>query len=258
MSADNPKISVVMAVYNGADHVRAAVKSILDQTMRDFEFIIIDDGSTDETPALLDEMARHDARLRIHHQENTGLTVALNRGLALAKGTYIARQDADDLSYPTRFEKQLAVLEQNRDVVVVGGNADDYYEDGSHGTWGFYGDQELQKITFLKTPFPHSTALIRAETLRALGGYDESYKTAQDMELWMRMAKEGKLAMLEEPLIRRSVVSGSISVKRRWRQFYDAFRARMKHNSWRRKPLALYHSLRSLLIGLILHHIVKR
>ena len=258
MNSQNPKISVIMAVYNGANHVRGAVKSILEQTERDFEFIIINDGSRDETSAILDAMAREDARLRIIHQENTGLTVALNRALALASGTYIARQDGDDISYPARFEKQCALLDQNPETVLVGANADDVYEDGSSGVWGFYTPEELQKITFLKTPFPHSTAMIRAETLRALGGYDESYKTAQDMELWMRMAKAGGLTMVEEPLIRRSIVSNSISVKRRWRQFYDALRARMKHNPWPRKPFALYHSIRSLLIGLILHHIVKR
>ncbi len=258
MTQENITFSVLMAVYNGADTVEKAVKSILAQSMRDFEFIIINDGSTDRTGEILDNLAGDDDRLKIHHQQNTGLTIALNRGLKLAKGRYIARQDADDISYPDRFEKQLAILEGDPAVVLVGGNADDLYADGSRGQWGAYSPQELAKVTFMKTPFPHSTVMMRAETVRALGGYDESYKTAQDMELWMRMARAGKLAMVQEPVIQRFIAPDSISVKRRWRQTYDGMRARLKHAPVYKKPLALYHTFRSLMIGLVLHYFIKR
>lgn len=239
-----PKISVIMSVYNGAAHVAAAIDSILAQTFTDFEFLIIDDGSSDDTPNIL--KSYDDPRIKIHTQANAGLTKALNTGLELASAPIIARQDADDVSYPERLATQLALLEAKPDVVLVGSNADVVYP-AYKAQWGTHTDIGLQKIVFFKTPFPHSTAMFRA----GLGSYDESFKTAQDMELWMRLAGQGRLAMLPEPLIQLNIEAGSISRKRLWRQFYDALRARLRHNSVWRAPLAIYHSLRSLLITLL-------
>ncbi len=254
--SENPAISVIMSVYNDGDCVGKAIESILSQSFSDFEFIIIDDGSTDFTPDILKDFSEKDARIQVHTQDNTGLTKALNKGLSLAKGNYIARQDADDISYPQRFEKQVVVLENNQDVVVVGSGADDLYPDGFTARWGHYSEDELQKVVFLKTPFPHASAMMRADICKKLSGYDESFKTSQDMELWMRMAKEGKLAMIEEPLMRRYVGNDSITVKRRWPQFFDAMRARLKHNT---NPFpALYHSFRSLAIALVPYSILKK
>jgi glycosyltransferase involved in cell wall biosynthesis len=251
-----PRISVVMSVYNAANDLKDSIPGILGQTFRDFEFIIIDDGSTDDTPAVVRKYAAVDPRIKFVQQENRGLTVALNRGLALAQGEYIARQDADDISYPDRFEKQVGLMESDPAIVLVGGNCDDAYENGFTAEWGSYGPKELQKIVFFKTPFAHSTVMMRASTCRKLNGYDESFKTSQDMELWMRFAKAGKLAMVPEPVLRRRIVSSSISVKRRWRQFYDAFRARWRHNKGRR-ALTVYHSLRSIIIALLPHGVIR-
>lgn len=246
-----PKISVVMSVHNAANDLKASIPGILGQGFKDFEFIIIDDGSKDKTLSVIKEYAATDPRIIIISQANTGLTAALNRGAAIAKGEYIARQDADDVSYPDRLEKQIRIMESDPSVVLVGGNCDDAYEDGFTAEWGAYGPEELQDIVFLKTPFAHSTAMMRASVFRSLDGYDESFKTSQDMELWMRFAKAGKLAMVPEPVLKRRITGASISVKRRWRQFYDALRARWRHNRGARRFLAVYHSLRSLIIGLL-------
>lgn len=253
-----PLISVVMAVYNAGDDLRQSVPSILGQTLADFEFIIINDGSKDgRTAEILAEYAATDARVRVVTQENTGLTIALNRGLALARGQYIARQDADDVSYPERFARQVAVLAADPSVLVVGGNADDVLPDGHRAQWGWHEPETLQRIVFMKTPFPHSTVMMRAEACRKLGGYDETFKTSQDMEFWMRFARAGKLGMLREPLIARHITHNSISAKRRWRQFYDALRARWRHNSGTRKMAGVYYSVRGLMIGLLPHGILK-
>ncbi len=253
---DTPAISVIMSVYNAQDDVKAAIDSILAQNFTDFEFIIIDDGSSDNSADII--KSYDDPRIKLHSQKNTGLTKALNKGVSLAKGRYIARQDADDVSYPQRLQKQFEILESRPDVNLLGSNADDHYPDGYKAQWGHYDEDELQRIVYFKTPFPHSSAMMRTDIIRKLGGYDESFKTAQDMELWMRFAAQGPIAMIKEPLIQRGVGAGAISTKRRWRQAYDALRARWRHNAGTGRALAVYHALRSLLISLVPYSLVKR
>src|SRR5687768_10604451 len=118
-----PSISVLMSVYNGARYLSQSIESILAQTFSDFEFIIIDDCSSDSTPQILNEYARQDSRIRIiRNSENKGLTASLNIGLTQAQGRYIARQDADDISLPQRFEKQIHYLEAHPETIVVSSN----------------------------------------------------------------------------------------------------------------------------------------
>src|SRR6266851_2185358 len=111
-----PKVSVLMSVYNGATHLREAVESIKAQTWEDFEFIVIDDGSTDESGSILAEYLRLDARVKIHTQNNHGLAAALNTGLDLARGKYVARMDADDISVPERLATQVSFMEAHPEV----------------------------------------------------------------------------------------------------------------------------------------------
>jgi len=252
-----PEISVIMSAYNAAAYIRDSVASILAQTFTDFELIVINDGSKDDTPRILDELAQSDPRIRVIHQQNTGLTIALNRALALARGMYFARQDADDISYPQRFEKELALIKSDPSIVLVGGNCDDIYADGTKGLWGAETSDQLARSVYYKTPFAHSTALMRADICRALGGYDETFKTSQDMDMWMRFASRGRIAMVQEPVLLRRIEEGSISTKRRWRQFRDAMRARWKHNRGFGKLIASYYGVRSLAIGLLPVSIVR-
>ncbi len=252
-----PKISVLMSVYNAGDELKDSVEGILNQTYSDFEFIIINDGSTNNNREILENYAAQDSRIRLINQENTGLTKALNNGIKLARGKYIARQDADDISYPNRFELQMELMDGDSSIVLCGGNCDDLYEDGSSGVWGTYDSDILQKIVFFKTPFAHSTAMMRADICKELGGYDESFKTSQDMEFWMRFALKGRLAMVSTPIIQRKIMAGSISNKRRLRQFYDATRARMKYNKGLNRIYALYYAVRSFIINLLPIKLVK-
>ncbi len=244
-----------MAVYNAENYLDASITSILEQSFTNFEFIIINDGSIDRTSEILEKYIKQDSRVHIISQENTGLTVALNKGLNIAKGKYIARQDADDISYPYRLQKQLELMEENPYIVLCGGNCENLYQGGLQTIWGWQTDEEIQKSVFFKTPFAHSTAFMRTDIARQLGGYDENFKTSQDMEFWMRFAKVGKISMIKEPVIRRHVFPDSISVRRRWRQFYDAFCARWKHS--KNKGAVLYNSLRSLFISFLPEQIIK-
>lgn len=242
-----PEISVVMSVYNGGAYLAEAIESILGQTFADFEFIIVNDGSSDNTGDILKEYSLKDSRIKIISHENQGLTRSLNNAVDLARGRFIARQDADDVSYPDRLEKQIHRMKADSGLLLLGACSDDVHNDGLKTRWGFHDDSKIRSVVFVKTPFPHSTAMMRADACKSLGGYDESFRTAQDMEFWMRFAKAGRIAMLDDALILRRVEKNSISVSRRKRQFYDALRARLKHGG--NPALALYHSIRGLLIA---------
>jgi ATP-binding cassette subfamily C protein len=248
-----PTVSVLMAVFNAERDIEASVRSILNQTFTDFEFIIVDDGSTDKTPEILSALACADPRLQIIRQDNTGLTRALNRGLQSVRGRYIARQDADDLSSPDRLYMQVAEMEKDPRIVLCGSACETLYPGGATSLWKAHDPDTLQKVVFLKTPFAHSTAMMRADTCRTLGGYDPSFQTSQDAEFWIRFAKAGRLVMLAAPLVQRKVSGSSISATRRIRQCLDALRARWIHSPALRRPAVVYHALRTLLIGFLPH-----
>jgi glycosyltransferase involved in cell wall biosynthesis len=206
----------------------------------------------------LDEYATIDRRIRVVHQDNTGLTIALNRGIELAHGDYIARQDSDDISYPDRFDKQIAMMEKYPDIGLIGGNCDDLYEDGLTRQWGYSSDEALKNIPFFKTAFAHSTIMMRTQLCHELGRYDESFKTSQDFEFWMRFAKASRIAMIRDPVLQRRIISSSISSTRRWRQFYDASRARWKHNNgWVKRLKAVSYGLGILLINMLPYKFVS-
>jgi glycosyltransferase involved in cell wall biosynthesis len=196
-----PRISVVMAVYNGEHYLREAVDSILGQTFQDFEFIIVDDGSTDATPAILGSFT--DPRLvRLRNQGNIGLTRSLNRGLAAARGEFIARMDADDVALPRRLEKQVEYLSLHHHVGLLG--TDGYFcsrKTGEKRRFSFKASDgwmrwELLFINVLVNP----TIMFRKELLKSVGKYDESFRYAQDYELCTRIAKVTKIDTLNEPL----------------------------------------------------------
>ena len=246
-----PAITVLMAAYNAAPTIGASIEAILAQDFTDFEFLIVNDGSTDSTLDLLKAYKQKDDRIKIIDQANTGLTKALNNALAQAQGEFIARIDADDFSLKNRLTLQYDFMCAHHDVILCGGDCLSIYPQGNEIRWGGMDEAELRKATFLKTPFAHSTAMFRADIAHQLGNYDESFITSQDMELWMRMMKAGRVVMLDDVLISRHVSADAISVKRRWRQFYDAMRARWRHNQPIKRPYALYYGCRSLAINLL-------
>jgi hypothetical protein len=198
-----PKVSVVMSVYNSGKYLREAADSILGQTFRDFEFIIVDDGSTDSTWAIL--TSYNDPRIvLVRNEENIGLTRSLNKGLAVASGEYVARMDADDISLPHRFEKQVAFLKKHSGIGILGSICQridtNGREQGLHQAPT--NDLQIRWTSLLANPFWHPTVMIRRDVLTQNGlNYDEAFQTAQDYDLWTRTLKYTRGANLSEPLI---------------------------------------------------------
>lgn len=196
-----PKVSVLMSVYNGERFLHEAVDSILNQTFTDLEFIIVDDGSTDNTWQILQEYAADEPRLLLMRNEsNLGLAGSLNRGLSLARGEYIARMDADDVSLPERLAAQVAFLDESPDVGVAGSSVQVIDGDGSPGNVWRYPTTHgliLWSLCF-HTSIMHPTAVFRRAVVQRVGGYDESFAQAQDRDLWQRISSFARLANLPE------------------------------------------------------------
>lgn len=206
-----PKVTVLMAVYNGERYLREAMDSILGQTFRDFEFLIVDDGSDDSTTAIIGSF--NDSRIRvIRNENNLGLTKSLNIGLRAAKGEYVARMDADDISLPERLERQVGYLDEHPDDALVGCPADVIGKDGQIIRRSLT-PAPSRRMLYLKLAFgnvmAHSSAMFRRSVVEQLGGYDESYTQTQDYDLWFRIFRSHGAGMLDEVLIRwRSTPEG--------------------------------------------------
>lgn len=209
-----PLISVVMSVYNGSQYLREAVDSILNQTRTDFEFIIIDDGSTDGTAAILD--AYTDPRIRVIRHQNQGLTKSLNLGIREAQGTYIARQDADDRSFPERLATQAEFLDSHPEIALVGSAVKVISSDGAELATFRHPTDSAEIVTTLRTYncFWHGSIMFRRDCFVELGGYDERFVTAQDYDMWLRFSERHQLANLQESLYAYRFTADSVTVKR--------------------------------------------
>lgn len=208
-----PLISVVLPVYNGAADVQKAVDSVLAQTFGDYELIIINDGSKDNSAEVLESL--RDPRIRLYHQQNMGLAGTLNRGIGLAQGRYIARQDQDDLSHPERFARQVEFLERHPDHGLVGTAAQiwvgDTPTDRAHDHPTDHAALSFELM--FNNPFVHSSILMRKSTVEAVGGYttDPARQPPEDYELWSRMARQARVANLPERLLVYREVPASMS-----------------------------------------------
>jgi GT2 family glycosyltransferase len=213
-----PAVSVLMPVHNGEVYLAEAVRSILGQTFSDFEFLIVDDGSTDGTPGILADFAAADARIRIHDQPHCGLVAALNRAVQIADGEFLARMDADDVAQPRRFERQVGYLRSHPQVAVLGTAMLAIAPDG----------RPLNQIRFPRSPadvrrglerwccLAHPTVIMRAEAVRAEGGYRAAYSdAAEDYDLWLRIAERYDLANLSDCLLNYRRHGTQLSARRR-------------------------------------------
>jgi len=201
-----------MAVHNGAQHVRSAIQSLLGQTLRDLELIVVDDGSTDETVELV--AAFDDPRLRLHRSDrNLGIPSALNVGLELARGEYIARADHDDISLPRRLEREVAALDAGARTAVVGTWFDVVDSEGRvlarpRGQIGDFVDF-VSLLLIDRLPLHQPTSMFRRDVVLGLGGYDPLMRIGEDKDLWRRIALAGWSAhIVPEPLVRYRVHAG--------------------------------------------------
>lgn len=187
-------VSIIMGVYNCATTLEAAVSSITDQTYSDWELILCDDGSQDDTLCIAKRLAmQHPTQIQVFQNErNMGLNYTLNRCLAAARGKYIARMDGDDLCHPTRLARELAILEQEPEIAIVSCNMEFFDESG---VWGKTISTEYpQAMDFLRgTPFCHAPCLVRREAYDMVGGYSEDprFLRVEDYHLWIKMYAAG-------------------------------------------------------------------
>jgi glycosyltransferase involved in cell wall biosynthesis len=208
-----PLVSVVMPVYNGERYVKNAIDSILSQSFTELELIIINDGSTDSTTSLLKDVS--DPRVRLFQQPNCGLAATLNRGIGLARGVYIARQDHDDISLRDRISKQVSFMRSKPECVLLGTAAEIWIDDAPSGRFHDHptDNETLQFDLLFNNPFVHSSIMMRKEVVMRIGGYctDSTRQPPEDYELWSRMAREGQVANLRDRLVVYREVPNSIS-----------------------------------------------
>ena len=208
-----PLISVILPVYNGAADLEKSIGSVLAQTVTDFEVVAINDGSKDESGRLLNQVS--DPRVRVIHQDNMGLAATLNKGISVARGEFIARQDQDDLSHPDRFARQLDYMRQNTGCTLLGTAAEIWVGDAPSDRTHDHPTRHavLAFDLLFNNPFVHSSVMMRRDAVMAVGGYttDPARQPPEDYELWSRMAREGGVANLPERLLVYREVPHSMS-----------------------------------------------
>jgi glycosyltransferase involved in cell wall biosynthesis len=207
-------VSAVMPVYNARRYLRGAVESVIAQSFTDWELIAVDDGSKDDSLAILKEYAERDGRVKVMSRANTGIVGALNDGLKAATGELIARMDADDLALPGRFGKQVAFLKEHRDHVLVGSqvmliDSDDADLCPKQDTE--YSHEAIDKAHLAgRWPLVHPSVMMRREAVERVGGYRDKYQWLEDLDLFLRLAEVGKLASVPEVLLRYRLHTGSV------------------------------------------------
>ena len=215
---NQPLISVVMSVYNGEKYLEESIESILNQTYENFEFIIIDDGSTDNSLKILNEYKKSDSRIIIRNNyKNRGLIYSLNKGIKISKGKYIARMDADDISLLSRFEKQIDFMEKNVDITILSTGIEIFknkFKLFKKKIILSKNSEELKIETLFNCSLAHPTVMIRKKDLEESGlKYDLEEKGIEDFGLWLGLSKNFKFAVLSECLLRYRFLSTSVSSK---------------------------------------------
>lgn len=209
----DPAVSVIMPCWNGERYLEIAVHSILNQSFENFELLLIDDGSTDSTPDIIQALAKKDPRIIPHAGEHAGLVAALNMGLRLSKAPLIARMDSDDIARPTRLAKQVAAFADHPNLVLLGTQAQLIGPEGQSKRKLHVptNNAELQKALATSCPFIHPSVMFRREAVDKSGAYNELYRHAEDYDLWLRMAGIGDIANLHEDLLQYRIHGANIS-----------------------------------------------
>ncbi|MGH1089334.1 glycosyltransferase family 2 protein [Bacillus mycoides] len=249
-----PKVSVIMGVYNGAKRIETAIKSILDQTFTDFELIVCDDGSIDNSVEVIEKIAAKDSRVKlIRNSKNSGLAPTLNNCLKVARGEYIARMDDDDISHLNRFEKQVNFLDLHLEYVIVG-TSRNMYDD--NGVWGrSIGEGERTPLDiYLGKTFAHPSVMMRRKAVVDVGGYTTGPDTerTEDFDLWCKLYEKGYKGFNLGDILLDYYESRDSYGKRKYK--YRVCEYRLK-KQWRRKlniPMKYsIHMYRPLLVGLL-------
>lgn len=230
-------LSIVMSVYNGEKTVGRAIESILNQTYKDFEFIIINDCSRDQTLNILQEYQLEDSRIKIlHNEKNLGLAASLNKGINESSGDWIVRMDDDDISLHDRLENQFNFIQMNPDVDIFGGKAifQDIYGDEVENFfphWPPMDIKDIENFFYTSSPLIHPTVCMRKQAIKEIGLYNKDFSGAEDYELWVRAWKNGlHIKNMNTILIRYTVNLGKKSFKRIWKKIYVKYYIIKKYN----------------------------
>lgn len=218
MENKTPAITVLMPAYNAAEYIKEAIDSVLNQTFTDFELLIINDGSTDDTENIIKGYA--DKRIKLHTQPNAGVIGALNKGLELSTADLIARFDADDICYPNRLKVQFDFMQSHPDYVLVGSATDYIDKDGEYlFEWqpGAYSHEELQKAILTTCPFDHPAIMYRRDVAIKLSGYPKGAIHFEDHLFWTRFFDAGKVCNLKDKLIKHRFNPASVTIDEKWR-----------------------------------------
>jgi glycosyltransferase involved in cell wall biosynthesis len=223
MRTDHRKITVLMPAYNAGKYIREAIESVLQQTHRNFELLIVNDVSTDDTVGVV--LSFNDPRIALVNKEHEGIAQALNTGLRLSDSHYVARFDADDICMPDRLEKQFNFLEDHPDYVLTGSDAEYILENGEY-LFSFnciaHSNDEIQRNMYVYCPFIHSSVMYKKHEVIKAGGYNTHAHNFEDYLLWTALAKMGKMQNLREPLIKVRFNPASVTIDEKWRG--DRFR----------------------------------
>ncbi len=215
-----PAVSVVMVVCNVEDFLPEAIESILGQTYRDFEFVIVDFGSTDRTKSICAQYAAADNRIKFRTIPHCSLTEARNAVCALARGRYIAITDADDVSLPDRLASEVEFMENHPQIALVGGSAEWIDAKGRH-LWIYdfpLEDKEIKEVIQIHNPFCHSAVLMRTEAFEHVLGYRTIFTQSHDYDLWLRISEQFQCANLPQVLVKYRLHPQQISLTRRRQQ----------------------------------------
>jgi glycosyltransferase involved in cell wall biosynthesis len=212
------KITVLMPVYNTEKYIGEAVRSVLNQTFKEFELLIINDGSTDTSMDIINNF--RDPRIVVVDQPNYGIAVALNKGIQLARGEFIARFDADDICHPQRLEEQYNFLKDNPEYILIGSEVDYIDRAGKflfHDKNFSHSYQEIRNTLRIRCPFIHSSVCYRTSVTRELGGYEIKAHTFEDYFLWIKFIEKGKVLNFNKPLVSVRLNPESLSVDEKLR-----------------------------------------
>jgi len=235
MNIIEPKVTVLMPAYNAERYIADAIRSVLEQTFTDFELLVVDDGSTDNTSQIISSFK--DQRMVLISQQNKGVSAALNLGLSLARAPYVARFDADDICYPDRLKIQYDFITTYPEYGIIG-SAADYVNAEGHYIFTHYPaahlNEEIQQLKYSICPFIHSSVMYKKELIISNGGYNEHAYTYEDHFLWVNILKNEKACNLSKALIKVRLNPESITVDERWHS--RKFRS-IKYSTLRNKSI---------------------
>lgn len=251
------RVSVLIGAYDSAATLRASIDAILGQTVEDLELIVVDDGSTDDSAAIA--RAVGDPRVRVLEMgRNVGIARSLNAGIEAARAPIVAVQDADDLSDPTRLERQLAVLESSLDVAVVGCRMREVDADGRELTpRTAFAAGDVRGVLLRFNPIPNTAAMFRRDAVLGVGGYDARYRYATEYDLWLRLAERWRVVTIDEVLATRVMGGTNVAARAEREQTREAIVIRLRALA-RRRTLRGAHGLALPAISYVTPMALKR